>query len=233
MNFVFDLYGTLADIWTDEEKSEVWRTLAKALRGCRRKYKYAKEMYSSLCAKEKKHEGHEFDLLRVFEQMLDAEGKDASLAQEVAWSFRDASMVRLNTFPLVHETLRGLKARGARVYLLSNAQSCFTRRELDTLGLTELFEDIIISSEVGWKKPHKEVFDIAFKRFGIKAEDSFYVGNDMMDDVFGAHGAGMKTVYIETEQSRKYSDNSLPLPDYIAKNHEDLSNLLLSLAERK
>ena len=44
MNFVFDLYGTLADIWTDEEKSEVWRTLAKTLRGCRRKYKYAKEM---------------------------------------------------------------------------------------------------------------------------------------------------------------------------------------------
>ena len=231
MNFVFDLYGTLADIWTDEGKAEVWRSLSEALRGCRRRYKFAREQYASLCAVEKKYEGHEFDLLKVFEKMLASEGKDTSLAVQVAHNFRDASMIRLSLFPHVAEILSGLKARGAGVYLLSNAQSCFTRRELDTLGITELFDGIIISSEVGWKKPHKEIFDIAFEKFGICAEDSIYVGNDMMDDILGASGAGMRTVYIETEQSRKYDGKALPSPDLVAKDHEDLKKILFSLAE--
>lgn len=232
MNFVFDLYGTLADIWTDEGKAEVWRTLSGAVRGCRRRYAQTRAIYNKLCAEEIKYKGHEFDLLGVFEKMLLEEGKDLSLASQVAWDFRDASMIRLSLFPLVREMLIGLKERGAGVYLLSNAQSCFTRRELDTLGLTELFDGIIISSEVGWKKPHKEIFDIAFEKFGITKDNSYYVGNDMMDDIFGATSAGMRTVYIETEQSRNYKDASLPSPTYVAENHEELCKLLFTLAEK-
>ena len=230
MNFVFDLYGTLVDIWTDEGDAKVWRGLAGRLRGCRRRYLWAKEAYSRLCAEEHLGEGREFDLLRVFERMLAEEGCNVSLASEVAREFRDNSMVRLELFPLVKEILKGLKERGAGVYLLSNAQSCFTRYELDKLGLTPLFDDIIISSETTYKKPSGEIFKIAFEKFGILAEDSVYVGNDMRDDVLGAHGAGMRTAYIETVQSGKY-DMDLPKPDFVAKDHEELAKILFALAE--
>ena len=230
MNFVFDLYGTLVDIWTDESDAKVWRGLAGRLRGCRRKYLWAKEAYARLCAEEYLGEGREFNLIRVFERMLAEEGCDVSLASDVAREFRENSMVRLGLFPLVKEILKGLKERGAGVYLLSNAQSCFTRYELDKLGLTPLFDDIIISSEATYKKPSGEIFKIAFEKFGISPEDSVYVGNDMRDDVLGAHGAGMRTAYIETVQSGKY-DIELPKPDFVAKNHEELSNILFTLAE--
>jgi putative hydrolase of the HAD superfamily len=232
MNFVFDLYGTLIDIKTDEEKAAPWRALAGRLRGCRRRYAWVKDTYKELCRGEVKYEGHEIDLLRVFENMLTAEGLDKCGAPALAHEFRDASMEKLRLFPLVREMLRGLKERGAGVYLLSNAQSCFTLRELDTLGLTELFDGIVISSEVGWKKPHGEIFKIAFEKFGISPEESFYVGNDLGDDVLGAHSAGMRTVYIETEQSRYYADLKLPSPDYEAKDHQNLCSLLLDLAEK-
>ena len=231
MNFVFDLYGTLVDIWTDEGKAEVWRGLAGRLRGCRRKYLWAKESYARLCREEHLGEGREFDLLRVFERMLAEEGKDISTAPEIAREFRENSMVRLGLFPLVKEILTGLKERGAGVYLLSNAQSCFTRYELDKLGLTSLFDDIIISSETTYKKPSGEIFKIAFEKFGISPENSIYVGNDMRDDVLGAHGAGMRTAYIETEQSGKYPHLDLPAPDYVAKSHAELKEILFSLAE--
>ena len=232
MNFVFDLYGTLIDIKTDEGKAAPWRALAGKLRGCKRRYAWTKDSYKQLCAGEVRYEGHEFDLLRVFEKMLEAEGLDVADAPALAHGFRDASMEKLRLFPLVKEMLTGLKARGAGVYLLSNAQSCFTLRELDTLGLTELFDGIVISSEVGWKKPHGEIFKIAFEKFGITEKDSYYVGNDLRDDVFGAHGAGMKTVYIETEQSRDYPGVELTSPDHVAMNHEELCALLFNLAEK-
>ena len=231
MNFVFDLYGTLVDIWTDEGSPAVWRGLAGALRGCRRKHLWAKESYARLCREEHLGEGREFDLLRVFERMLMEEGKDVSTAPEIAREFRENSMVRLGLFPLVKEILTGLKERGAGVYLLSNAQSCFTRYELDKLGLTPLFDDIIISSETMYKKPSGEIFKIAFEKFGISPEDSVYVGNDMRDDVLGAHGAGMRTAYIETEQSGKYPTLALPSPDYVAEDHAHLRDILFSLAE--
>ncbi len=232
MNFVFDLYGTLIDIKTDEDKAAPWRALAGRLRGCRRRYAWARDSYKELCAGEVKYEGHEFDLLRVFEKMLLAEGLDTSDAPLLAYEFRHASMEKLRLFPLVREMLIGLKERGVGVYLLSNAQSCFTLRELDTLGLTELFDGIVISSDVGWKKPHGEIFKIAFEKFGISPEDSFYVGNDLRDDIFGAHGAGMRTVYIKTEQSRDYPGPELPSPDLVARDHGHLCSLLLGLAEK-
>lgn len=231
MNFVFDLYGTLVDIWTDEGSPAVWRGLAGALRGCRRKYLWAKESYTRLCREEHLGEGREFDLLSVFEKMLENEGKDKALAPELAKEFRENSMVRLGLFPLVKEILTGLKERGAGVYLLSNAQSCFTRYELDKLGLTPLFDDIIISSETTYKKPSGEIFKIAFEKFGISPEDSVYVGNDMRDDVLGAHGAGMRTAYIETEQSGKHPTLALPSPDYVAEDHAHLRDILFALAE--
>jgi putative hydrolase of the HAD superfamily len=230
MNFVFDLYGTLVDIWTDESDAKVWRGLAGRLRGCRRRYLWAKDEYARLCREAHLGVGREFDLLSVFEKMLENEGKDKALAPELAMKFREDSMIRLGLFPHVKEMLTGLKARGAGVYLLSNAQSCFTRGELDALGLTSLFDDIIISSETTYKKPSDEIFKIAFEKFGISPADSVYVGNDMRDDVLGAHGAGMKTAYIETEQSGKY-DIELPSPDYVAADHGELCSILFSLAE--
>lgn len=231
MNFVFDLYGTLVDIWTDEGRAEVWRGLSGRIRGCRRRYLWAKESYARLCKEASLGEGREFDLLRVFERMLIEEGKDASIAPEVAKEFRENSMVRLGLFPHVKELLSGLKERGAGVFLLSNAQSCFTRYELDKLGLTPLFDDIIISSETTYKKPSEEIFRIAFDKFGINPDDSVYVGNDLRDDVLGAHRAGMKTAYIETEQSGKYPHLALPNPDYVAKDHIELTKILFSISE--
>ena len=230
MNFVFDLYGTLIDIWTDEGRPEVWRGLAGSLRGCRRRYLWAKEAYARLCKEASLGEWREFDLLRVFERMLTEEGHDPTLASEIAKEFRENSMVRLGLFQGVKELLMGLRQRGAGVFLLSNAQSCFTRYELDKLGLTPLFDDIIISSETTYKKPSGEIFKIAFEKFGISPADSVYVGNDMRDDVLGAHGAGMRTAYIETVQSGKYN-MELPKPDFVAQDHKHLTDILFRLAE--
>ena len=63
--------------------------------------------------------------------------------------------------------------------------------------------------------------------------DCFYVGNDLYDDVLGAHNSGLKTVYIETEQSGKYPSEDLVAPDYTASTHQKLMELLFDLAEGK
>ena len=230
MNFLFDLYGTLADIKTDEELQSLWFGFAWLLGES--DVKKVKDEYHAICKKyleARAHEFVEFDLLRVFEEMLESRGASKSKANELAKEFRVLSRQKLRLFPCIIEILKGLKERGAGVYLVSNAQSCFTLDELDELVIKKLFDGILISSDAGVKKPSPEIFEIAFDKFSLKREECIYIGNDLHDDVLGASGAGLKTVYIETEQSGKYPDLCVS-PDYVAENHEELKKLLFALA---
>ena len=233
MNFLFDLYGTLADIKTDEELQSLWFGFAWLLGES--DVKKVRDEYLEICKKHSDARAHkfvEFDLLRVFEEMLQNRGASKEKAIEVAREFRLLSRQKLRLFPCIVEILTGLKERGAGVYLVSNAQSCFTLAELDELGITKLFDGILISSDAGVKKPCPDIFEIAFNKFSLNREECFYVGNDIHDDVLGASGAGLKTVYIETEQSGKYPDLCIT-PDYTVDNHHEMKELLCRLAEEK
>lgn len=229
MNFVFDLYGTLVDVWTDESREELWEGVASLLGDGEEKGASVRREYLSLCTALKQGEYHEINLLSVFEQMLAARSVDTSVAPSLASEFRRLSMVRLCAFDGAADMLRQLKSKGAGVYLVSNAQSCFTIDELHTTGLYDLFDGIMISSDVGVKKPSPEIFALAFDRFGISAQNSIYVGNDMRDDVLGASRVGMRTVYIHTAQSGSYPELDIPAPTYTVKSHAEMTSLLTAL----
>lgn len=226
MNFIFDLYGTLIDIWTDESRLALWQGVAAFLGEGKESAERVREEYLGLCFSAEKSADYEIDLLCVFEKMLRVRGLDTGRAQALASEFRSLSMVRLKRFYGVKSMLVGLKKQGGGVYLLSNAQGCFTIDELKNTGLYPLFDGILISSEVGVKKPSARVFELAFERFGLSAERCVYVGNDLRDDILGATGVGMETVYIETAQSGTYDGLDLPSPTYTVKNHREMKALL-------
>ena len=232
MNFLFDLYGTLADIKTDEELMSLWFGFAWLLGES--DIQGVRDEYHAICKKyadARTHEFVEFDLLRVFEEMVECRGGNKEKAPMLAREFRLLSRQKLRLFPYVIEILKGLKERGAGVYLVSNAQACFTKDELDELGITPLFDGILISSDAGVKKPDPAIFEIAFEKFNLNKDECFYVGNDLHDDVLGASDAGLKTVYIETEQSGKYEGLNVT-PDYIVSTHFEMKELLFNLAEK-
>ena len=231
MNFLFDLYGTLADIKTDEGKESLWSGFAELL-GESNGEKVRKE-YLEICQEysdAREHNFVEFNLLLVFEKMLESRGMNKANASALARKFRVLSREKLRLFPCVSEILCGLKDRGSGVYLVSNAQACFTRDELCEIGISTLFDGILISSDAGVKKPHKAIFERAFELFNLCADECVYVGNDMNDDVLGANGAGLKTVYIETEQSGKYPQIDVH-PDFVAQDHKEMMDILFKLAE--
>lgn len=231
MNYLFDLYGTLADIHTEEGKDELWLGFAKLLGDS--DGEKIKEEYLAICKKyanARKDKFVEFDLLLVFEEMLQKRGIATEKAPEYARKFRVMSREKLKLFPFIIEILDGLRDRGAGVYLVSNAQACFTRDEIDELSLTSHFDGILISSEAGVKKPDPRIFLTAFDKFGLDKNECFYVGNDLHDDVLGANGIGMKTVYIETEQSGKYTNLDVK-PDFVVPTHKEMMELLFSLSE--
>lgn len=225
-NVLFDLYGTLIDIKTDEESDAFWRGVSKLFLHTKERGGELKERYASLCLlqKEELPPLAEIDLTAVFRAMLRECGQPESDAEEFALRFRRLSLRRCRPFRGAKKLLASLREQGAGVYLISNAQACFTRAEISACGLAPYFHGILLSSEAGWKKPSPKFFETAFSRFSLSPETCIYAGNDLRDDVGGAHGAGMKCVYIHTEQSGIYTD--APEPDWRAKNHRELLQIL-------
>lgn len=232
MNTVlFDLYGTLVDISTDERSDAFWEEIARMLHAA--DAAKVRSTYLKLCtaAQDALGEDGEIELADVFEKLL-LEIADRACAYRgdplsFAHAFRDASLRKLRLFEGVHELIRGIHVRGGRAFLLSNAQACFTRRELQTVGLAEEFDGILLSSEAGCKKPSPRFFRIAFEKFSLDPAQCVYVGNDLVCDVGGAHAAGIPCIYIETAQSRPCEGG--PVPDYAAVSRTDLAEHIFSL----
>lgn len=237
-HYFFDLYGTLVDIWTDEHKPSLWRDASRFYSLCGAAYSPAewKERYLALCAEETAvlaamhpdlgTEGVEIELRSVFRRLFEEKNVPVSAerVEDSALLFRTLSFCRTpRLMKGVKRTLDGLRKRRAHLYLLSNAQSCFTIPELQSLGLLNgVFDDIFLSSDFGAKKPAPAFFQEALLRAGLSASEVLMVGNDPVADICGADAVGMKSVYIHSWQSPAYD---LPLPDS-CREIESLEELL-------
>lgn len=209
-NYIFDFYGTLADIRTDEENPYLWEKMSEiySAYGARYKGKELREAFRKLEQKERDRIGvtdAEPDLTRVFallyaRKRVDCDGQQARMT---AITFRAISREYLRVYEGVVELLQKLKEKGKRCYLLSNAQADFTRPEIEMLGLTSCFDGIFLSSEQGCRKPSPIFFERLMSEYGLKPSESIMIGNDESADIAGAHHVGMDSLYIHTTISPK------------------------------
>jgi putative hydrolase of the HAD superfamily len=97
--------------------------------------------------------------------------------------------------PGTGETLEILQKR-YRLGLLTNfTHGPAARNILDYLGITSFFGIILISGELGYRKPHPSVFTKLIEQFGVEAGRILYVGDDPEPDIKGARAAGLQPVW--------------------------------------
>lgn len=214
-NYIFDLYGTLVDIHTDETMPSLWRRMALLLsfQGASYSPEELQKAYQSAVSEQIDRRAEELpavikahiepDILPAFESLYKQKGASVSTdtVLDAAVFFRTLSLRHLRLYPDAKKVLRTLRERGNGVYLLSNAQAAFTVPELKTLGLIPLFDGIVLSSNVGVKKPDKSIFFHMLNKYGIHSEDCLMIGNDEEADIIGARSVGMAACYIHTKQS--------------------------------
>lgn len=221
-NYIFDLYGTLVDIHTDEEQAAMWEKLVSFFKESGAVYEpeELKKRYCELVTEQEDalalasgvpRRVVEIKLENVFRELF-AE-KDVAVSEEhicnVGLYFRNVSTEYIKLFPGVKELLLRLKKAGKGVYLLSNAQRIFTEPEMRDLEIYDLFDGILYSSDAGVKKPSPLFFDALMKEYGLVKEESVMIGNDCNADIAGAHDYGLASMYVHTNQSTPLTK---PLP---------------------
>ena len=217
--YVFDLYGTLVDIHTDEEQMEVWEKLSLfyGYYGAFYNAMELKDAYGELVkGKEKNlkstlekdpkysHEASpEIEITEVFLELFREKGVEAeeTLAVHAGQFFRVLTTEYVRLYEGTTEMLLHLRKAGKKIYLLSNAQRIFTEYEMRSLNLVKYFDGILISSDYKTKKPDKRFFDILLDKYEIDPKKALFVGNDSRSDIAGAQGVGMDTFYIKSNIS--------------------------------
>jgi HAD superfamily hydrolase (TIGR01662 family) len=109
-------------------------------------------------------------------------------------------------YPDVIDALSSLKEKGIRIGCVSNEdgylESFFTK-----FDITDYFEIILSSEEVGCEKPAPGIFQIALTRMNLTAEEVIFVGDGLHSDYFGSQSVGMKPLLIDRED--KVADDSI------------------------
>ena len=137
-----------------------------------------------------------------FSTLLQALGLPESRLEAVAADIRERherSRLWVRPVPGTREMLEGLRRRGLRLAVISNADGRVATY-LDHAGLADLFELIVDSGLEGVEKPDPEIFRTALDRLGLEPEQTVYVGDTWPVDVVGARRVGIPAVYLSERE---------------------------------
>jgi putative hydrolase of the HAD superfamily len=112
--------------------------------------------------------------------------------------------------------LEQLLFRNYRLGLISNASySRDVSMQLKTHQLLPYFEQILISADVGYRKPHPLLFRKALNFFNVEPTEAVMIGDTLNADIIGSRHVGMKNIWIArwaSPPTTHYRDDAI-IPD--------------------
>lgn len=121
------------------------------------------------------------------------------LIEEITGAFQEGWGSGLTIMKEYIGILESLKAKGYKLGIVTNFQQPdLIPNTLERFQLKKFFGSVVISAEVGFRKPHPLLFWRALTQLGIDSpEEAVYVGDNLEEDAKGALLAGLHPVLIE------------------------------------
>jgi putative hydrolase of the HAD superfamily len=249
MDLVFDLYGTLVDIHT-EETDLVWEKTALyfGFYGAHYTPGELKTAFQAALKQREAKAGQSYECYpdipfeEIMAQLFREKGVSGgeALGVNAAQLFRISSIEYVKLYPGVREALARLRRDGYRLWLLSNAQRIFTSYELRHLGVSDQLDGIFISSDYGCRKPDARFYQALVQEKGLDIQKCLMIGNDRETDIAGAKALGMATLYMHTELTPPHqlpADPTLhpsrcqgPHYEYEGDDWNELGKLILNIS---
>jgi len=144
--------------------------------------------------------------------------------------FIDALELRQGAKKLIRQT-----QQQSKLGLISNfTYAPVIYKSLRKLHLNEPFQAIVVSEEVGWRKPSSHIFQAALNRLQVNPDEAVFIGDSPLEDIGGAKQAGLKTVFVPSQfNTLKDLFDSKAEPDYIAKDIETIIQNLMQILGNK
>lgn len=103
-------------------------------------------------------------------------------------------------FPNLLSMLTELKANGMKLALVSNGYGQFQYDNFQALGISAMFDEVLISEWEGLRKPDPAIFLRALSKLGVKAEEALFVGDHPDNDIHASRAVGLRTAWKRNAQ---------------------------------
>jgi len=187
---LFDLDGTLAN--TDPIHRRVWQTVLKPYG-----IEVDQAMYQTAFSGRLNP-----DILQDLLPELPLEQRQ-HLSQVKEAEFRHQAQAQLRPLPGLMELLAWSKARPLKDAIVTNAPRANAEFMLETLGLTERFETVILADELPRGKPDPLPYQEGLRQLQVSPEAAV-VFEDSPSGVRSAIAAGLLTIGVATTQAPQH-----------------------------
>ena len=136
-------------------------------------------------------------------------------------------------------TLSHLKEKRLKLGLLSNNHSIKLHDLLlERFGLRKFFDAIVVSGQLGIRKPHKRIFLNCLQKLQVGPQDSIYVGDRLVQDVEGAKAAGRKCIHMKRSEDdtiwakRREERMDHIKPDWTVDSLQEVKRIVMSITNK-
>lgn len=93
-------------------------------------------------------------------------------------------------------------SRSYRLAIVSNTHEAdLVPNHLERLGIADLFDLVVLSVELGWRKPHPEIYTAAMDGLRLRPEQAVFVGDTHLADFIGPQQAGITAYLIDPDRT--------------------------------
>ena len=110
--------------------------------------------------------------------------------------------------PGMHEVLESLAARYP-LGMITNGSSNLQQSKIDRAGIRHYFSTIIVSGEVGMRKPDSRIFWLCCQQMGLDPSQTAYVGDNPLNDIEGSLSAGLRPYWLDRSDA--------PTPEHVIR----------------
>ncbi len=203
----FDLVNTLVrhDPWPEERQQRALKQydIEVPKQDLRRGFWAANDYFSREAARSPIEQRSPEDKIEVFIEFERTWLREAGVEVSREQAAKLLELLRLNTEGVVPfddtvPALAELRNRGIVVGLVSNLDMTLEKFCPD-FDLASHLDFVCVSHEVGFEKPHPEIFGVALKHANAEASEVIMVGDQFHSDIAGALGAGIKPLWLDRD----------------------------------
>ena len=236
----FDFMGTLVHVHLDNEKylRSMHRRLVElgavcSYRGLMEAHDKAAQKYRKIRVDTCREIDNKVWVADALKELGYNAKPEDQLVVEAVDAYFDPFIASLKVAPGAFATLSKI-GRSLSVGLISNfSYGKAIREALRKLRLDRFLDVVVISDEVGWRKPHPKIFQMFLDELKLDPDEAIYVGDDLKYDIEGAKAVGMKTVLVsggdtvrEDEIYGQPPEPSSVKPDFTIKSIPELLQIL-------
>jgi len=104
------------------------------------------------------------------------------------------------------EVLEYLKTKQIKLGIITNGSVRAQSSKLDHVSIRDYFVSVVISDEVGVKKPDKRIFEIALNQLNADLDKTIFIGDQPLNDVVGAENVGIRGIWLSGFSEWNISD---------------------------